>query len=53
MGTMGYIHLRSIKVGVKKKHVSFGWSFSCFAAHLIDRGQRDFQVAETSNCIAA
>jgi hypothetical protein len=22
---------------VKKKHVSFGWNFSCFAAHLIER----------------
>src|SRR5258707_8368841 len=27
----------SIKVEVKKKHLSFGWSFSCFAAHLIER----------------
>jgi hypothetical protein len=27
----------SIKVEVKKKHISFGWNFSCFAAHLIER----------------
>jgi hypothetical protein len=27
----------SIKGEVKKKHISFGWSFSCFAAHLIER----------------
>src|SRR5579864_2504983 len=27
----------SIKVEVKKKHISCGWSFSCFAAHLIER----------------
>jgi hypothetical protein len=25
----------SIKVEVKEKHISFGWNFSCFAAHLI------------------
>ena len=25
------------KVEVKKKHISFGWNFSCFAAHLIER----------------
>jgi hypothetical protein len=25
----------SIKVEVKEKHISFGWTFSCFAAHLI------------------
>ena len=28
---------RSIKGEVKKKHISFGWKFSCFAAHLIER----------------
>jgi hypothetical protein len=27
----------SIKVEVKKKHISLGWNFSCFAAHLIER----------------
>jgi hypothetical protein len=27
----------SIKGEVKKKHTSFGWNFSCFAAHLIER----------------
>jgi hypothetical protein len=35
--TYGHILRSSIKVGVKKKHISFGWSFSCFAAHLIER----------------
>jgi hypothetical protein len=29
--------ISSIKVEVKKKHFSFGWNFSCFAAHLIER----------------
>src|SRR6267154_6146453 len=28
---------RSIKVEVKKKHISCGWNFSCFAAHLMER----------------
>jgi bifunctional DNA-binding transcriptional regulator/antitoxin component of YhaV-PrlF toxin-antitoxin module len=28
--------ISSIKVEVKKKHISFGWNFSCFAAHLIE-----------------
>jgi hypothetical protein len=27
----------SIKVEVKKKHLFFGWKFSCFAAHLSER----------------
>jgi hypothetical protein len=27
----------SIKGEVKKKHISVGWNFSCFAAHLIER----------------
>jgi hypothetical protein len=27
----------SIKGEVKKKHTSFGWNFSCFAAPLIER----------------
>jgi len=34
---LGKVPVSSIKVEVKKKHVSFGWSFSCFAAHLIER----------------
>ena len=29
------ILVSSIKVEVKEKHISFGWNFSCFAAHLI------------------
>ena len=29
--------ISSIKVEVKKKHISFGWNFSCFAAQLIER----------------
>jgi hypothetical protein len=37
----GQKHLRqvlvsSIKEEVKKKHISSGWSFSCFSAHLIE-----------------
>ena len=32
-----YLLISSIKVEVKKKHFSFGWNFSCFAAHLIER----------------
>jgi len=27
----------SIKGEVKKKHISFGWNFSCFSAHLMER----------------
>jgi len=27
----------SIKVEVKKKHLSNGWTFSCFAAHFIEQ----------------
>jgi hypothetical protein len=27
----------TIKGEVKKKHTSFGWNFSCFAARLIER----------------
>jgi len=27
----------TIKVEVKKKHISCGWNFSCFSAHLIER----------------
>src|SRR5258707_1146854 len=27
----------SIKGEVKKKHISLGWNFSCFSAHLIER----------------
>jgi hypothetical protein len=30
-------HDGSIKGEVKKKHISFGWNFSCFSAHLIER----------------
>jgi hypothetical protein len=29
--------ISSIKGEVKKKHTYFGWSFSCFAAPLIER----------------
>jgi hypothetical protein len=29
----------SIKGEVNKKHLSFGWSFSCLAGHLIKRGR--------------
>jgi hypothetical protein len=29
--------ISSIKGEVKKKHISFGWNFSCFSAHLIER----------------
>ena len=29
--------ISSIKGEVKKKHTSFGWSFSCFTAHLNER----------------
>jgi hypothetical protein len=32
----GQCLISSIKVEVKKKHFSFGWNFSCFAAHLIE-----------------
>jgi hypothetical protein len=28
--------ISSIKVEVKKKYISLGWNFSCFAAHLMD-----------------
>src|SRR5882724_13450426 len=28
---------KAIKGEVKKKHISFGWSFSCFSARLIER----------------
>jgi hypothetical protein len=27
----------SIKVEVKKKHISLGWNFACFAAHVIEQ----------------
>jgi hypothetical protein len=27
----------SIKVEVKKKHICNGWTFSCFAAHVIEQ----------------
>jgi hypothetical protein len=26
-----------MKGAVKKKHISFGWNFSCFAVHLIEQ----------------
>ena len=29
--------ISSIKGEVKKKHVSFGWNFSCFSAHSIEQ----------------
>ena len=29
--------ISSIKVEVKRKHISFGWNFSSFAAHLIEQ----------------
>jgi hypothetical protein len=32
--------MSSIKGEVKKKHISCGWTFSCFAAHLIDQGRK-------------
>jgi hypothetical protein len=35
--TRGQVPVSSIKVEVKKKHISFGWTFSCFAARLIER----------------
>jgi hypothetical protein len=34
----GQLLVSSIKGEVKKKHLSDGWNFSCFAAHLIERG---------------
>ncbi len=34
---LGKLLVGSIKVEVKKKHISFGWNFSCFAAHLLER----------------
>jgi len=37
VGVLGLSLLgRSIKVEVKKKHIPFGWNFSCFAAHWIE-----------------
>jgi hypothetical protein len=36
-GPRGQVLVSSIKEEVKKKHFSFGWNFSCFAAHLIER----------------
>jgi hypothetical protein len=33
IGPRGKVPISSIKVEVKKKHISFGWNFSCFAAH--------------------
>jgi hydroxyacyl-ACP dehydratase HTD2-like protein with hotdog domain len=29
--------ISSIKVEVKKKHISLGWNFACFAAHVIEQ----------------
>ena len=37
-GPRGQVPVSSIKGEVKKKHLSDGWNFSCFAAHLIERG---------------
>jgi hypothetical protein len=31
------IEATAIKGEVKKKHVSFGWKFSSFAAHMIEQ----------------
>jgi hypothetical protein len=33
----GQLPISSIKVEVKKKHISNSWSFSCFAAHLFEQ----------------
>ena len=33
----GQVLVSSIKVEVKKKHVSNGWTFSCFSAHSIEQ----------------
>jgi hypothetical protein len=33
----GQLLASSIKEEVKKKHFSFGWNFSCFSAHMIER----------------
>jgi hypothetical protein len=33
----GQLLICSIKAEVKKKHISFGWKFSCFSAHLSER----------------
>jgi len=32
------VPISSLKGEVKKKHNSNGWSFSCFAAHLVEQG---------------
>src|SRR5258708_34554563 len=34
---LNQVLISSIKVEVKKKHISDGWTFSCFAAHLIEQ----------------
>jgi len=36
-GPRGQVLVSSIKVEVKKKHLSNGWTFSCFAAHFIEQ----------------
>ena len=37
LGSRSHLPRSSIKGEVKKKHTSFGWNFSCFAAPLIER----------------
>jgi hypothetical protein len=36
-GVISTCLVSSIKVEVKKKHLSNGWRFSCFAAHFIEQ----------------
>jgi uncharacterized membrane protein len=36
-GELSRLLISSIKGEVKKKHISFGWTFSCFSAHSIER----------------
>jgi hypothetical protein len=33
----GQVLVCSIKVEVKKKHISLGWNFACFAAHVMEQ----------------
>jgi hypothetical protein len=37
LDAVGQVLICSIKVEVKKKHISAGWTFSCFAAHLMEQ----------------
>jgi hypothetical protein len=34
---MPKVLISSVKGEVKKKHLSIGWSFSCFAAHAMEQ----------------